>query len=233
MTDCRFSQGFGWARRMGFSLAVLVVGFCLTASPSWSHTDESTALGSATGFEACADGLTVADNETGLLWERKTGTFDPSFPASAVCETAGCPDLHDVNNRYEWSNVAPDPNGNAYTDFLARLNGLLDPDAVTGCFAGHCDWRLPELSELQTILIGSGAAPGQEANCTSASCIDPDFAMVGGPTASSVYWSASSVPTNPFFGWTAGFINGGAYTGSSLKTSDYSVRAVRAGSCGS
>lgn len=42
-----------------------------------------TALEAAAGiptdrFTACPDGLTVADNETGLLWERKTGTPGPS-----------------------------------------------------------------------------------------------------------------------------------------------------------
>ena len=68
-------------------------------------------LEAATGLEACADGLTVADHDTGLLWERKTGTFDASFPASGKCESApgGCPDPHDVNNRYYWSLTGTDP----------------------------------------------------------------------------------------------------------------------------
>jgi hypothetical protein len=78
------------------------------------------ALGAATGLEACPDGLTVADHDTGLLWEKKTGT-PVGFPG-VICESAGCPDPHDVANAYEWSNVSPDPNGNAFTDFLAKLN---------------------------------------------------------------------------------------------------------------
>ena len=103
-------------------------------------------------FEACADGLTVADIATGLLWERKTGTVVGS---GVICETApgGCPDRHDVNNRYEWSNTGTAADGNAYTDFLFNLN------AGSG-FAGHTDWRLPVISELQSILVGSHVTTG-------------------------------------------------------------------------
>ena len=116
-----------------------------------------------------------------------------------------------------------------FTDFLARLNGLFDPDAATGCFANRCDWRLPEISELQTILIGFNAAPGQAATCNVSPCIDPDFAAIGGPTASSIYWSASSLATNPTSAWSASFING--FVNNVINANDFFVRAVRAGSC--
>jgi hypothetical protein len=177
----------------------------------------------------------VADHDTGLLWERKTGT-PVAFPG-VVCETAagGCPDPHDVANAYEWSNTGTVADGNAYTDFLARLNGLFNPDAATGCFANRCDWRLPEISELQTILVGSEAAPAQAATCFGAPCIDPAFAAVGGPTASSFYWSASTSVTSPGFAWVAFFTDGNVFNnvGNPSKTFDFFVRAVRAGSCGS
>ena len=118
-----------------------------------------------------------------------------------------------------------------FTDFLARLNGLFDPDAATGCFANRCDWRLPEISELQTILTGFEAAPGQAACGNVAPCSDPDFAAIGGPTASSFYWSASSIATFPYNAWFAFFGNG--LVDDNLKTGDFFVRAVRAGSCSS
>ena len=178
-------------------------------------------------FEDCGDG-TVADHQTGLQWEQKTGTL-----GSAVnCDSVGCPDPHDVNNVYRWSDTGIDPDGDAFRDFLARLNGEFAPDFPTGCFADHCDWALPKISELQTILIGPEAAPGQSTTCSSAPCIDPDFAAIGGPTASSRYWSGSTfagLPSNPGNAWAATFNFG--TVASVTKSADRLVRAVRAGSC--
>lgn len=179
---------------------------------------------SALRFEPCTDGVTVADNETGLLWERKTTTGD----------------VHDVANIYTWSIIftGANANGTAYTVFLASLNAA--------SFAGHTNWRLPIISELQSILVGPGvttvanASPadpasgtnptGQSTTCGVVPCIDPDFAAVGGPTASSFYWSASSDATFPTNAWFA-FFGTGVVLGNGNKTLDYPVRAVRAGSC--
>jgi len=203
-----------------------LTGVGLAADVS-ANTAAIAALGAATGLEACADGLTVADHDTGLLWEKKTGT-PVNFASRVLCETAGCPDPHDVANAYEWSNVAPDPNGNAFTDFLAKLNDSSQPATwssgssvsigtqTSGCFADHCDWRLPNVVEIQTILDCSFGNP----------CIDPLL----GPTASSRYWSASSLATFPTTAWGASFSNG-LVNGSLTKTNGLFVRAVRAGSC--
>jgi len=43
---------------------------------------------------------TVTDADTGLMWEKKTGTVG----ISVLCDsTDTCPDPHDVNNLYTWS----------------------------------------------------------------------------------------------------------------------------------
>jgi hypothetical protein len=106
----------------------------------------------------------------------------------------------------------------------------LDP---TVCFAHHCDWRLPAIGELRTILIGPQAAPGQATVCLAGPCIDPDFAAVGGPTAAWHYWSASTNSSNTTTAWLAYFELGDvAPEGKTLVTGfDNYVRAVRAGSC--
>ena len=175
-------------------------------------------------FEDCGDG-TVADHQTGLQWEKKTGT-----PGTGVeCETTACPNPHDVNNLYRWSNTLEDPDGGAFTIFLAQLNGELFPSAATGCFANCCDWRLPKISELQTILVGVDAAPGQATTCFVRPCVDPDFAAVAGPTASAFYWSGSTLAGIPFFAWLVDLIVGDVF--SSGKAFDARVRAVRTGSC--
>ena len=201
------------------------------------------ALGPTDRFVACGDGLRVWDTATGLTWEKKTnpsgaggGTeIDFSDGRNCAASTSSphptCTDPHDVLNRYQWSSTTTAADGAAFTDFLARLNGTLP--AGSACFAGHCDWRLPEISELQTILVGSGGstATGQATTCdTSGPCIDPAFAVLGGRTASAYYWSASGNASNLSLAWAGNFINGnGIIFGDKLNA--LPVRAVRAGSC--
>jgi hypothetical protein len=176
-------------------------------------------------FVACFDGWTVEDPATGLLWEMKT--------ASGV---------NAWFNTYTWSSTGTAPDGTAYTVFLADLN-------TSPGFAGHTDWRLPFISELQSIMVGPGVTTvstnvdpadpamgtnptGQATTCAGAPCIDPDFAAIGGPTASSDYWSASSFATNPVIAWNANFVNGSVNNiNFNDKTSGNFVRAVRTGSC--
>ncbi|MEE2662543.1 MAG: DUF1566 domain-containing protein [Myxococcota bacterium] len=178
----------------------------------------------AVRFEDCGDG-TVADHDTGLLWEQKTGT-----PAASVeCSVTICTDPHDVNNIYAWSITGTAPDGGVHLDFLARLNGDHDPVAANGCFANDCGWRLPKIAEFQTILVGTASAPGQSGSCDAPPCIDQAFAALGSPTASSDHWSASSVPSFPGVAWLAS-LGGGLVYGDG-KAFAHSVRAVRAGSC--
>jgi hypothetical protein len=110
------------------------------------------------------------------------------------------------------------PDGTVFTEFLAKLNGASsDGVTLTGCFAGHCDWRLPTIVELQTILL----APDP---CGTTPCIDPVF----GPVASTGYWSATTFATFPIGAWRVYFSDG--YMDADVKTNVEYVRAVRAGS---
>lgn len=166
-------------------------------------------------FEDCGDG-TVWDPKTGLQWEKKTGTVG----TSVFCDTAGCPDPHDVNNVYAWSDSGAEPDGNAFTDFLSKLNDPVfgvatSPNDVTGCFAGHCDWRLATSVELQTIQDCSLGAP----------CIDSIF----GPTAAAQHWSASTT-TSPTVAFRATFNTPGGVD-FTFKDRNLYVRAVRTGAC--
>jgi hypothetical protein len=159
---------------------------------------------------------TLTDHQTGLMWELKT---------SACGGEITC-----LNNYYTWGTGDNNPDGTLYTSFLATLNGgdYTSPSAgqdvsngPTACFANHCDWRIPTIAELNTIIETS--APG----CTTGSpCIDPAF----GPTQASGYWSSSSLAGFPngawFVNFSNGFVNG---YGGKFGTDDGYARAVRSG----
>jgi hypothetical protein len=139
--------------------------------------------------------LTVTDNQTGLMWEKK---FDGSVPIICSIGDTSCPPdtHHEVGKQYTWSATASwNPDGTLFTDFIAALDGGNYYDSSTGvvvnfkprpCFANHCDWRVPTIAELTSILL----APFP---CGTSPCIDPTF----GTTVSNFYWSSISVSGTP------------------------------------
>jgi hypothetical protein len=129
---------------------------------------------------------TVTDRLTGLQWEQKTD--DGS--------------VHDKDDRYSWSGAGGLANGTVFTSFLPALNGA--------CFAGHCDWRLPTLTELQTILTGQYPQGGVD--------------QVLGPLGD-YYWSTSTEPGMPDLAWVLSFQDGSRAT--AAKDGTFNVRAVR------
>ena len=93
---------------------------------------------------------TVTDLQTGLMWELKDGADGQANAA----------DPNDVDNVYAWSvenSTAAD--GTIFTEFLPALNNCdsANGSAISGGFAGHCDWRLPTIS-VSTIILGGGSA---------------------------------------------------------------------------
>jgi Protein of unknown function (DUF1566) len=126
--------------------------------------------------------------------------------------------VHDFYRRFSWSVTNSDPDGTAFTTFLAALDNSTSSDGstVSGCFASHCDWRLPTSAELQTILLSPFS-------CGQDPCIDPIF----GPTGSDFYWSGTTDAGLDLDAWVVKF--GDGFLDVDDKSDSNHVRAVSGG----
>lgn len=168
-------------------------------------SDGAVQAGTAQSFTDNGNG-TVTDNRTGLMWEKKS-------------DDGG---IHDKDTAYRWGqNASPySMNGTMVTTFLAALN-------TAPCFAGYCDWRIPNGKELFSLANWEVFNPATfsafntscTAGCTVTAC---------SCTNSSIYWSSSTYRTFPDAAWSVDFTYGNVV--SDAKTFNYFVRAVRGGS---
>jgi hypothetical protein len=149
---------------------------------------------------------TITDRNTGLMWEMKLAETDQPCTAAAQRDRS----VNCVNNTYSWISGSPIAEHALFTDFLATLNNRCHDDERIRCtrdsdcgqrrrcgFAGHRDWRIPNIKELHSIVDYGVFNPA----------IDPDF----GPTDSTPYWSSTLVAPRTTEGdgaWGADFSTG-------------------------
>ncbi|MBI1813986.1 MAG: DUF1566 domain-containing protein [Deltaproteobacteria bacterium] len=168
-------------------------------------SDGAVQKGATHSFNDNGDG-TITDNATGLMWEKKSD--DGS--------------IHDKDDTYTWGMTSPPytMNGTMVTAFLATLN-------AGGGFAGHTDWRIPNVNELHSIANYQNVNPAVDAafnmNC-AASCT----VLTCSCTQSDFCWSSTTYQLVPDLAWDVGFFT--PYVGAHNKTNGVSVRAVRGGS---
>ena len=100
-----------------------------------------------------------------------------------------------------------------------------------GGFAGHTDWRVPNIMEIQTIVnhenvqpaVSSAFNTGCVAACTVLTC---SCTAVG----TSPYWSSTTYVPSPAYSWYLSFYDTGKGLGdNSLSGNLNFVRAVRGG----
>ena len=177
-------------------------------------TGQTTCWNSAGSVIACAgtghDGavqagatLAYVDNGDGTVTDLNTGLMWEKLSDDSS--------IHDKDTLYTWDN--------AFAVKVATLN--------SGSFAGHTDWRVPNVRELHSIVnfqnvhpsvspvFNSGCAPG----CTVLTC---------SCTLPSLYWSSSTYVVTPALAWGGRFSDG--YVFADSKGNGYHVRAVRGGS---
>jgi len=153
---------------------------------------------------------TVSDLNTGLMWVQTTGVIGGPNTGK----------VNDVNNTYTWtSGAGAAPDGTVFIQFLGTLNAGHSTDGrmgtpITGCFANHCDWRLPSIVELLSIVTRDTS---------------PSIAPIFGPTQHQpgFYWSATSAP-GPAQAWGVFFQGGGWFSDGKTDNRNY-ARAVRCG----
>jgi hypothetical protein len=179
-----------------------------TAYGSGSDGDER--AGAVLSYTDNGDG-TITDANTGLMWEKKD-------------DSGG---IHDKDNTYTWGTTS-EPytmDGTMVTEFLATLN-------TEPCFAGHCDWRIPNVKELQSLVDYEVASPGPTVNpafdnaAGCPGCTDVTLASCS-CTASYPAWSSTTTRGYPASAWDVTF--GYGYVSTNLKNIGYVVRAVRGG----
>jgi hypothetical protein len=176
-------------------------------TPFGPGSDGDVQAGNARSYTDNGDG-TITDNKTGLMWEKK--------------DQAG--GIHDFNNAYTWCGASCGStdlmDGPITTTFLAGLN------AGAG-FAGHTDWRIPNVNELLTVMnygnfnpivdtiFNTNCAPG----CTVLTC---------SCTGPAILFTSTGYPPDPSGVWVVNFGNGQA-TLDVKNRSDIGARAVRGG----
>jgi hypothetical protein len=167
--------------------------------------DGTVEAGATLRYKDKGDG-TIKDRNTKLTWEKKSDDDG----------------LHDQDNTYAWSGNATRTQETIW-DWLEDIN----TEGGTG-FAGHSDWRIPNVKELQSIIdyerSGPAVKPVFNKNCTPGVDV-----LSGSCTAEPNYWSSTTTAGNPSLtAWVVRFGSGLVGFGSK-EQSFLHVRAVRGG----
>ena len=184
---------------------------------------------------------TVTDKNTGLMWEKKD-------------QSGG---THDWNNIYAWAGTCSNSSttlcgtdadcsdggtctvssGETIFQWVAQLNN-------PPCFAEHCDWRIPNVKELQSIVDYETYLPPVDAafnnNCVSGCTVDGTdntnecSCTQSAGASKGYYWSGSSYAPSPLVQPPGSMLAWGVLFGDgdvlSAGKSDHDyVRAVRCG----
>jgi hypothetical protein len=146
--------------------------------------------------------LSYTDNGDGTVTDDNTGLV-----WEKLSDDGG---VHDKDNLLTW--------GNAFVH-IATLNAAH--------FAGHTDWRLPNVNELRSI-VNYGAQSPAVSSVFDIGCTPQCTVLDCSCTTASFYWASTTDQSLPTYAWGVNFFQGAVF--SNIKLSDGFVRAVRGGS---
>jgi uncharacterized protein DUF1566 len=150
--------------------------------------------------------LAYGDNGDGTITDTNTGLVWEKLADDGS--------IHDKDDVYPWTN--------AFSVKIAALN-------TVPCFAGHCDWRVPnlrELASLQNLGTYPSVSPAFDAGCIAGCTV----LTCSCTNTSQYYWSSSAYAGAPSNAWVADFGIGLLGQGFGKDFSSFCVRAVRGGS---
>jgi hypothetical protein len=183
---------------------------------------------------------TVTDTATGLMWEKKV----------KLDATPDAANLHDADNVYRWGGNCTGENACNNSGTCCRT----DSDCAAGhacvvvdgqgtgltifswvmqlnaaSFAGHTDWRVPNVNELLSIVDYNVLYPSVSVAFSGTSCgaSCPDITNPScSCTAPALYWSSTALAPGPNSAWYVAFDYGNSGF-PNFRDPNYRVRAVR------
>jgi hypothetical protein len=145
----------------------------------------------------------LVDNGDGTVTDNRTGLMWEKLGDDGS--------VHDVDDQISWA------------DSFAKITTL----NTAPCFAGHCDWRMPNVFELQS-LVSYGTSDPAVRPPFGTDCMESCTVTECDCTQSTNYWSATSLQGTPSWAWTVHFNNGSVAPVSKADSSF--IRAVRSDS---
>jgi hypothetical protein len=192
--------------------------------------DGDVQAGATLAYQDNGDG-TVSDLNTGLMWEKKSddGTLndkDLCYPWRGTCSddgTTACGTDADCTVAGGTCDAGDcqvaSPNGLTIFEWVDQLN--------QASFAGHSDWRVPNVKELQSIVDYQGFAPSVDPAFDNG-CVFRCTVLTCSCAVSSFYWSSTTITDSPSDASSVDFDDGSV--DGDVKDIDLFVRAVRSGS---
>jgi hypothetical protein len=169
----------------------------------------------ATGQTKCHDTVGGEIGCGSVDYPGQDGSYQAGCPTAGRFTDNGDGTVTDTCTDLMWQNDTADVNGSGSIEIEFPGDRLDWQNALKYCddlgFAGHDDWRLPNVRELQSIVDYGRFSPS----------IDPVFGAV-----SDWYWSSSSIAYSPDVAWSVLFDSGFIYGGDAMGDR-YFVRAVR------